>query len=203
MMFMMLVLRQNEPERDLYRLWPESTVELYKRDYTFLNRAASAAEAHFVDQRTSAAGAAYQESAEKEAAGKEAASEGVGGSRRKCAAQTTDVAYGLRLSHSVDEDDVSVADKRRGGAHGPVHAHPATFQKLRADLPEEGDALVPYWHGIRSSFPQLYAVSLRILPVHPSQYHSERKFPGAGKTMSGKKDAEWGAQLPLVGAGGE
>jgi hypothetical protein len=38
------------------------------------------------------------------------------------------------------------------------------------------------------------------LAVHPSQPLSERKFSGAGKTLSGEQGAEREAQLPLVAA---
>jgi hypothetical protein len=156
-----------------------------KRDHTFLNRAASAAEAHFVDQRTSAAGASYQESAEKEAAGKEAASEGVGGSRSKCATQTTDVAYGLRLSHSVDEDDVAGADKRdeaaRMGQYTPTPQHSRSFgpicPRTVMRLCHTGTACE--------------AVSRSCTPFPSASYPSTRPSTTLNEIPRSRQDAEW------------
>jgi hypothetical protein len=59
-----------------------------------------------------AAVAADKEAADKEAAAKEAASGCISGSSSKGAVWTTGGAYGLLLSHSVNEADVVVADKR-------------------------------------------------------------------------------------------
>jgi hypothetical protein len=95
--------------------------------------------------------------------------------------------YGLLLSHSVDEADVAVADRRDEVAR-MLQYKPTLqqLQNLRADMSDDGDALVLSWHGMRNSFPQLYAVALRILAVHPSQSQSERTFSGSVKTLSGE-----------------
>jgi hAT family C-terminal dimerisation region len=99
-------------------------------------------------------------------------------------------AYGLLLSHSVNEADVVVADKREEVARMLQYKPtPQKLQKLRGDLSDDGDALVLYWHGIRSTFPQLYAVALRVLSVHASQSESEINFSGPGKTLTGERSS--------------
>jgi hypothetical protein len=40
---------------------------------------------------------------------------------------------------------------------------------------------------MRSNFPQLYTVSLRVLAVHAFQSQSERTFSVAGKTLRGER----------------
>jgi hypothetical protein len=136
-----------------------------------------------------AAVAADKEAADKGAAAKEAASGCISGSSSKGAAWTTGGAYGLLLSHSVHEADVVVADKRDEVARMLQYKPtPQQLQKLRGDLPDDGDALVLYWHG-RSTFPQLYAVALRVLAVHPSGSESERNFSGAEKTLTGERSS--------------
>jgi hypothetical protein len=77
-------------------------------------------------------------------------------------------------------------------------ATPQQLQNIRAHLSDDGGALVLFWQSMRSRFLQLYAVS----SPSPSQSHSERKFSGARKTLSGEQDAAREAQLPLVAAGG-
>jgi hAT family C-terminal dimerisation region len=135
-----------------------------------------------------AAVAADKEAADNEAAAKEAASGCISGSSSKGAARMMGGAYGLLLSHSVNEADVVVPDKRDEMARMLQYKPtPQQIQKLRGDLSDDGDALVLYWHGIRSTFPQLYAVALRVLAVHPSQSEPERNFSGAGKTLTGER----------------
>jgi uncharacterized membrane protein YcjF (UPF0283 family) len=114
--------------------------------------------------------AADKEAADKEAAAKEAANGGVSGSSSKVAARKTGCAYELLLLHSVDEAEVVVADKWDEVAH-MLRYKPTRqqLQKLRVDLFDDGDALVLYWHGMRSTFPQQYAVALHVRAVHPSQ----------------------------------
>jgi hAT family C-terminal dimerisation region len=105
-------------------------------------------------------------------------------------ARTTGGAYGLLLSHSVNEAKVVVADKRDEVARMLQYKPtPQQLQKLRGDLSDDGDALVLKWHGMRSTFAQLYAVSLRALAVHPSQSESERNFSGAGETLTGERSS--------------
>jgi hypothetical protein len=90
-----------------------------------------------------AAVAAEKEAADKEAADKERASASVGGSCSKSAARTMGGAHGLLLSHSVDEADVAVADRRDEAARMLQYKlPPQQLQNLRADLSDDGDALV-------------------------------------------------------------
>jgi hAT family C-terminal dimerisation region len=134
--------------------------------------------------------AADMEAADKEAAAKEAANGCVSGSSGKGAARTTGGVYSLLLSHSVNEADVVVADKRDKVARMLQYKlTPQQPQKLRGDLSVDGDTLVLYWHGMRSTFPQVYPVALCILAVHPSQSVSERNFSGAGKTLTGERSS--------------
>jgi hAT family C-terminal dimerisation region len=87
-----------------------------------------------------------------------------------------------------------VADKRDEVARMLQYKPtPQQFQKLRGDLSDDGDALVFYWHWMHSTFPQLYAVALRVLAVHPAQSETERNFSGAGKTLTGERSS-----LPLL-----
>jgi hAT family C-terminal dimerisation region len=137
-----------------------------------------------------AAVAVEKEAADKEAAAREAVSGCISSRSSKGAARTTGGSYGLLLSHSVNEDDVVVADKRDEVARMLQYKPtPQQLQKLRSDLSDDGDPLVLYWHGMRSTFPQLYAVALRVLAVHPSQSESERNFSGAGKTLTGERSS--------------
>jgi hypothetical protein len=137
-----------------------------------------------------AAVAVEKEAADKEAAAREAVSGCISSSSSKGAARTTGGSYGLLLSHSVNEAEVVVADKRDEVARMLQYKPtPQQLQKLRSDLSDDGDPLVLYWHGMRSTFPQLYAVALRVLAVHPSQSESERNFSGAGKTLTGERSS--------------
>jgi hypothetical protein len=70
-----------------------------------------------------------------------------------------------------------VADKRDEVARMLQYKPtPQQLQKLQSDLSDDGNALVLYWHGMRSTFPQLYAITLRVLAVRPSPSESERIF---------------------------
>jgi hypothetical protein len=77
--------------------------------------------------------AADKEAAGKEVAAKEAASVWISGSRSKGAARTTGGAYGLLLSHSVNEADVAVAVKR-----GEVLSSARQMENAAADNSKRG-----------------------------------------------------------------
>jgi hypothetical protein len=89
---------------------------------------------------------AEKEAANKEAADKEMTSASVGGSCSKSAARTKGGTHGLLLSHSVDEADVAVADRRDEAVRILQYKHPPLqLQNLRAELSDDGDALVLFW----------------------------------------------------------
>jgi hypothetical protein len=91
----------------------------------------------------------------------------------------------------IDEADVAVVDKRDEATRMLQYkATPQDLQKLRADLSDDGGALLLFWKSMRSSFLQLYAVSSPSIRPSPSLNESSpeaaRRWVGS-KTLSGER----------------